>query len=165
LLSLESTTLSLANPQKGHFMALGFQLLSCHSDTRRQAKRRRNEEESIALNDAEIVTVEGAPNRPEEALPVFREAPGSADQGIKRGAPTPCGESARFSPFPPGDGGREVCDPATMARVKDLLRRCRTRRSHLSYLCQELVKSRRARRDSHVKRDALRNPPALTPLL
>src|SRR5579864_2792813 len=64
LLSRESTTLSLANPQKGHFMALAsnsgcWAIPSAHdhSDARREAKER--EVDSLFWQFLEIVTVAG----------------------------------------------------------------------------------------------------------
>src|SRR5579863_1644911 len=99
VLSRESTTLSLANPQKGHFMAL-----DCVS-------RRR----SRLIN--KIVTVEvGAARRGRECAvlkkaPVDNRGPGNAQNGAR----TPCGTSASFPPFPPGDGGPEACDPNSRA--------------------------------------------------
>src|SRR5580704_2141898 len=49
LLSRESTTLSFANPQKGHFMALGTVNPDCSRDGNASGRRRRRRKLSTSL--------------------------------------------------------------------------------------------------------------------
>src|SRR6266849_1086041 len=68
----------------------------------------------------------------------------------QNGAHTPCGVSASFSPFPPGDGGREGLRSGLLWLLpedrgcSDLQRECRIPRSHLSITCMKFVKTARA---------------------
>lgn len=78
------------------------------------------------------------------AAPVLRKAPATLGIGEQNGARTPCGTSARFPPFPPGDGGREDPDsqisrnsPSREAGkpLGHLLTKCRSAGPGLSDLC------------------------------
>src|ERR1700674_5220306 len=78
LLSRESTTLSFANPQKGHFMALiGF-----------------SQQRIWIIN--KIITVEESPPRRVRATAVLKQAfvDNQGPSQTQNGARTPCGTSA-----------------------------------------------------------------------
>jgi hypothetical protein len=97
-----------------------------------------------------------------KGLPCGSAKTGTSAAQKQNGRSHPLRRERPFSPFPPGDGGREgfVAEPANSVRSVQaigLTQKCLTLRNYLSKRCLQFVKKLRGWRRGDLRNYALRN--------